>query len=84
MENQETKLVALIQELEGQLLSNEEELMLFAGEGYGIQLEMEMSGNNCECQGNNCQCGDNCACNGNNCRCKGTIIINDSVYVCSL
>jgi len=39
-------------------------------------IESSSGSNNCQCNGNNCQCSsssgsNNCQCNGNNCQCSG-------------
>lgn len=70
---------SLVQELENQLLTNEEQIILLAGQGSGQGLYVIPPANNCTCDGNNCNCGtgnncqcglDNCLCYGNNCSCN--------------
>ncbi len=80
-----SKFDILVKELECQLLNDEEQLLLLAGTGNGISL---LGGNNCSCNGNNCQCADNCSCNGNNCQCSiqlpPPVDTNDSEFICYL
>ena len=69
-----TKFDSFVQELENQLLTNEEQVLLLAGQGSEQGLYVIPPGNNCKCNGNNCDCGtgNNCQCNGlNNCTCYG-------------
>lgn len=70
-----TKFDSIVQELENQLLTDEEQIMLLAGQSNEQGLYSIPPANNCQCNGDNCNCasGNNCQCNGsNNCMCHGT------------
>lgn len=58
-------LSSLVGKIELEILSTEESALIGGTSGPIVQ------GNNCKCNGNNCNCytGNNCKCNGNNCDC---------------
>lgn len=69
-----TQFDSFVQELENQLLTNEEQVLLLAGQGSGLDLSSIPPVNNCKCGGDNCHChgSNNCTCDGaNNCTCNG-------------
>lgn len=63
----------LAREWEGAILSSGESLLIIGGDSGTVAT------NNCQCRGNNCNCGvaNNCDCGdsttGNNCKCGGVI-----------
>lgn len=59
----------LVEKIELEILTTEESALI------GGSADSVLEGNNCKCNGDNCNCiiePNNCMCNGDNCSCKIT------------